>query len=164
MQVDFKHEKYGTITYNESFWSGKQSLSLNGVPLTKIKRKVYQHVRGEQSITFEIKGNSMLGVSLKINEEIIQILPKAPWYVWFFSIFMIALPAVWGNSVTLVTIFPMVGGAMGGVIGGIFATLNVTISSKIKNVGLKLLVAFGFLVATVLCCHVAALLIISALV
>ena len=36
MNEKIQNEKYGEILYDENFWTGRKSLSVNGVPLNRI--------------------------------------------------------------------------------------------------------------------------------
>lgn len=37
-----QHERYGAILYEEGFWLGRKSLTINGVPLQKLAKKQFQ--------------------------------------------------------------------------------------------------------------------------
>ena len=39
MNVTINHAEFGDIVYEESFWTGKKSVSINGAPLEKISKK-----------------------------------------------------------------------------------------------------------------------------
>ena len=70
---------------------------------------------------------------------------------------------VWGNNVALCSIVPIVGGAIGGAISGVMGVLNLYAMRSVKNVGIKLAIFAGMLVATFGICYVLALLLLSAL-
>ena len=38
MQTVMQHDTYGTITYDEGFWTGKRTVTVGGVPHKKIDR------------------------------------------------------------------------------------------------------------------------------
>ena len=38
-----KHEVYGEIIYDESFWTGKKEVYINGVKLAKVDKKTYSY-------------------------------------------------------------------------------------------------------------------------
>ena len=157
MKVVFQHEKYGTIVYEESAWTGKKKLFINGTELKKIDRKHWAYETGGVEITVELKGSAMTGVALIIDGEKIQITPKPTWYVLALSILMFSFVVVWGASVELVKIFPIVGGALGGAISGACAILNVYVAGKVKNAGYKVLTGLAFFAVAVLICYLMAI-------
>lgn len=157
MKAAIQHDAYGTITYEESFWTGKKTLLLNGTPLTRTDKTHFLYNTNGESVTVEVKGNALTGVCLHIGKEKIQLVEKPAWYVWTLSILMFAFIIVWGNSPTLCAIFPVVGGAIGGAISGVCAVLNVYFAGKTKNPLFKLLIGLGiFAVMLVVCYAIAA--------
>lgn len=163
MKRVIQHDTYGLITYEEGAWTGKKSLTINGVALTKVDKKHYTYNVDEQSITVELKGNILTGVTLKIENEVIYLADRPAWYVLTFSILMFVFVVVWGNSKTLCAMFPIVGGAVGGAISGACAVLNVFCAGMVKKARYKLLISVGFLAMTVLICYLVAIAIIGAM-
>lgn len=163
MQTTIQHDSLGTISYDENIWTGKRKLRLNGKELIKINRKTYQYSDEEQSFNAELRGNTVLGVTLTAKGERIEILPPPAWYVWAFSLFMFLFILVWGNVPALVQIFPVVGGGIGGLVAGLFAILNVFFSRSAKNTAIRLLICVACTAATILICFLIALAVLSAM-
>lgn len=157
MKTVVQHETLGEIVYEESFWTVRKSLTIGGRPLMMIKRGAYvlQNADGTQTNVL-IKGNFLSGVKLEINNEIV-IISQTKWYEWVLSIIIFAWNMVWGNSVALCEIVPVIGGAIGGLICALFMMINLALMRKTKNVGLKLLIWVAMLGASFLCCYLAAL-------
>lgn len=145
MKEIIQHPTYGEIIYTESFWTGKKSLTLNGVQAQKLSKKTFKV--GEKVV--ELKGNLFAGVELLIDEQSIEISPKAKWYEIVFAVLPITFAFTWGNNVTLCSIFPAMGGAIGGVIGAFFSMFSMMSMKKSKKVLHKILIGLAFLVANV---------------
>lgn len=162
MRVDKTVEKYGTITYEESFWTGKKTLYINNEELEKYCKNIYVHKDNDGTeITVVIKGNLYTGLSLIINNEKVEISPKLKWYEMIFSLLPFVLIMIWGNVPSLCAIFPIVGGAIGGIVGGIATILTGAFIRKTDNLIFKFAISLIATVASFLICFVIALLILN---
>ena len=86
MKIDKNVEKYGTITYEESFWTGKKTLYLEGKELEKYSKNVFIYKDyGGKEIEIITKGNVYTGLSLMIDNELIELSPKLKWYEIIFT-------------------------------------------------------------------------------
>lgn len=162
MKTVLQHERYGTIAYEESAWTGKRKICINGVELKKTNRRQWSYEVDGEEIAVALKGNTMTGVTLTIGEDVLQIVAKPAWYVVIFSIFTMTFIIAWGASVSLVKIFPTVGGAIGGAISGVFAVVNLYFAGKVEKAWQKILIGLLSLFAAVMVCHAIALVILSA--
>ncbi|MBR2464915.1 MAG: hypothetical protein IKB41_05760 [Clostridia bacterium] len=164
MKTVIHHEIYGPITYSESDWTGKKEIWFGSTPLVKRGKScfVWKNHEGVETIV-TVKGNLFSGRTLYIGAERVEVQPASKWYeiVCSFSILLFIL--VWGNSVTLCSILPLVGGAIGGAISGGASVLCLLGMKKFKNVGGKLLVWLAAFGATVLICFLLGLAILSLL-
>lgn len=152
MKQALQHEKYGEIVYEENFWTGKKSIAINGVSLTKVTKKEYQMSDGT---TVTITGNFLQGASLIIDSEIIRLTPKWKWYEMILFVLPFALIMVWGNVVELCKIVPVVGGAIGGAISGLTSFIGLFLMRSVKPWWLKVLI--GLLVTGItfgICCGI----------
>ena len=84
------------------------------------------------------------------------------WYEYVLSVLPFILILIWGNSVALCEIVPVVGGFVGGLISAVFSFLNLIILKKLKNIWLKVLVSVVTLGLTFLVCFLIALAILGA--
>lgn len=66
MQQTVMHDSIGKIEYNENFWTGKKTLSINDVPLQKISKKDFMLPSGEQ---VSVCGNYLTGSYLQTATE-----------------------------------------------------------------------------------------------
>ena len=121
MKEIVQHSIYGEIVYNESFWTGKKALTINGVDAKPISKKEYM-VNEKRAI---LKGSFLTGSTLLIEGETIQLSPKAKWYEIILAIIPFLFLLTWGNSASLCSIFPVVGGAIGGALGGVGAVISL---------------------------------------
>ena len=152
MKTTVCSESFGEIIYEENAWTGKKDLSINGVQLNKTSKKTFEYNNGESVTTVTLKGSVMSGVTATIGDETVKIVTAPQWYEIALSVFIFAFVLVWGNSVALCSIFPIVGGAIGGAISGALAVVNLMVVKNIKNIGGKILVSIGIFVLTVAIC------------
>lgn len=140
MKKNISHPVYGEIIYEESVWSGKKSISMKGIPLKCISKNVYTLEDGEYTIQVNLRGSALAGVALCIQNEEIWVINKPAWYDWVLSMIPFVLMIVWGNSVQLCSIIPVVGGAIGGALGGA-AMVMTMFMIRGKSIVRKLLTA-----------------------
>ena len=157
MKEIVQHSIYGEIVYNESFWTGKKALTINGVDAKPISKKEYM-VNEKRAI---LKGSFLTGSTLLIEGETIQLSPKAKWHEIILAIIPFLFLLTWGNSASLCSIFPVVGGAIGGALGGVGAVISLFLMKTQKNPIVKTVVGIIVAVATILIAFVLALAILS---
>ena len=125
------------IVYEEGFWTGKKTITIDGVTLENESKKVFTYttkildeVYGEvvNIETYTLKGNILFGAEL-VGETNITVVPKLK--VW--EIILILLPILLVLS----------GGAVGGFFGGFFAVLIACVFRKIKSAFVKVLAAIA---------------------
>lgn len=157
MKEFVQHPIYGEIVYNESFWTGKKTLTVNGVLAQPISKKEYM-VNGKKAL---LKGNYFTGINLYIEGEPVQLSPKSKWYEIFFAIVPLVFLLTWGNSASLCAIFPVVGGAIGGALGGIGAVISLFFMKKQKTPLAKVLMGIVVAAATIFAAFLLAIAIIQ---
>ena len=161
MKLEIQNDVYGKIVYEEGFWSGKKTITINGTPLIKLNKKSYLYKVNDESITVGLKGSFLTGVSMTVGDEQIQLVTKPEWYVIALSIAMFVFVMTWGNSVTLCKIFPIVSGAIGGLISAACAMANIIFAKKTSKAIFKILIGLAFFAVTLIVCHVIALIFIE---
>ena len=154
MKVIVTNEKYGEFVYEESVWTGKKELFLNGEKLEKNSKNVFFMSNGD---AVYLKGNSLSGVHITINGETFILLVALKWYDILLSLLPFILVLIWGNSRGLVNIVPIVGGAIGGLFGGLGTGINLLLSKSIKNIWLKIVITILVTGLTFLICYLIAL-------
>ena len=159
MKITINHPTYGEIVYDESIWTGKKTLTVNGATCFAVSKKEF--LAGEQKIL--LSGSLLSGVRLTINQETVEVSPRPAWYEIAFAILPLVFLITWGNNPALCAIFPVIGGAIGGAIGGVFGMTSLVLMKKTSSVGKKLLIGVGMLAAAVLASFVLAILLLSAL-
>lgn len=152
MKVLIDDEVYGEIFYEESFWTGRKSLTINGVSLLKISKKQFRMSDGS---TATVSGGFLQGACLNVNGETIRLTPKLKWYEIVLCIWPIILTLTWGNIPALCAIVPIVGGAIGGGIGGLFSVLGLYFIRSVEPLWLKIVIAIASLAITFgICCGI----------
>lgn len=143
MTTFVNHDTYGQIVYNENFWTGKKDLMVNGKYLTKIDKKTFRFTNGEEEKYFIIGGNFLRGAYITVGSDKIQLTPPIKWYEATLPILLFITLLVWGSSPQLVSIFPLVGGAIGGLINAVGMILSMLTMKSIKKIWLKLFAWLG---------------------
>ncbi len=133
------------LCYEESFWTGKKTIKYNGVLLTKISKTIYEYSDGEIVEQFEVKGNQILGVTIKMFGNVVEILRKLMWYEIVMSV-VVFIPCI---------LF----GAVGGAIGGALGFVNLVLIRNLKQWWIKLIFSIEFLLVSVLLSYIFAFLI-----
>ena len=156
MKVTYQHAEYGQIEYEEGFWSGKKELTVNGEKLMKKHKTMFLLNTPDGVKNFTVKGSFLSGTKLAIEQEEIELVPAPKWYEIACSVLIFMLILVWSNSVKLCSIVPIIGGAIGGGISGVMGCCNLLLMKKTKQIGAKLGIALGMLVATFFICYLVA--------
>lgn len=157
-------DQIGTVTYDESLFLGRKKLYVDDVLCEKVGKKQYVYTDKDGKTTnLSLKGNYISGVTVSDGINIYSIIDKPKWYEYLFFAVIVLFHIIWGNSIALVQILPLVGGAIGGLIGAVFAVLALCIMRLLKSVGLKVLIGFVFLGASILFNYCVCIVILSAL-
>ncbi|MGN1295802.1 MAG: hypothetical protein ACI4U5_05280 [Bacilli bacterium] len=166
MKKAFSHSKYGNITYSETFWLGKKSISVKGRQLNKIDKVTFSgKLNGPEAedAYVTIKGNILKGVKLNIDNEEIEIYPKLKPYEIIMALIPFILILIWGNSYALCSLLPVVGGMIGGGISGLFSALMVVFLRKVDKLYLKIIICVVITLITFLICFLVGLGIVSSM-
>ena len=145
--INNSQTKNKDLVYEEGFWTGKRSIKYNGVDLVKIKRNIYEYNDGKNIEQFEIKGNQLIGVTIKMFGSCVEVLRKLNWYEIVMAI-MVAIPCF---------LFGAIGGAFGGGIGFI----NLYVIRQIDKWWMKLIISVLFTAISVLLSYIFAFLVLK---
>lgn len=108
MKTIIQHDTYGEIYLDESFWSGKKTFYIGGVPLIKTGRNRYEFVKDGENYAALVRGNFLTGVTVNIRGQDIRITPKPAWYEIFLSVLILVFNLVWANVPSLFLLMPRV--------------------------------------------------------
>ena len=142
MKQTIKHPVMGEITYEESLWSGKKTISIHGTVLQKVKKDTYCWDHDGQQRQVILRGNVLTGATLIMDDEEIVLSPKPTLLDWLLSFLPFGIIMVWGNNPYLCSIIPVAGGAIGGALGGaglVITMLKVREKRGVKKVLIALL-------------------------
>ena len=145
--INNEQTKNKELYYEEGFWTGKRTIKYNGISLTKIKRNLYEYKEGETTENFEIKGNQLIGVTIKMFGNVVEVARKLTWYEIVMSL-MVFIPCI---------LF----GAIGGVFGGGLGFINLTIIRNVDKLWLKLIISLQFAIVALLMSYIFAYLILK---
>ncbi len=149
MKQVLENEKHGNIVYEESFWTGKKSITINDVPLTKKSKNEFETQDGK---AIKVVGGFFQGACLNIDGESIRVTPKIKWYEIVLAVIPFVLIMIWGNSVALCKIVPVVGGAIGGFISALFSCCGLFLMKSSNKIWLKILIGLAAIAVTFLVC------------
>ena len=137
MQVTVSHPTYGVISYDESFWTGKKTILIDGIPLQKINKTTYQLPADPANpesapVTFTVKGSYVGGVTMTDGSETITLSPKASAADYILGI----LPGALFFGLIMQ-------GAIGGALAGMMGFGGVLLMKSRPNLKQKLLISLG---------------------
>ena len=163
MRVILQVPDIGEILYEESYWTGKKTVTINGKSYQKASKTTYVYMDGEKEHYITVTGSFLSGVSVTLGNGVtVKITEKPAWYEWLLSGAGFLFVLIWGNVPVSADIFPVVGGAIGGGIAAIFAIFSLMLIRDKKEIWKKVLIAVAFFAVTVLICHIIGRLILTA--
>ena len=166
MRVVLQEQDIGEIIYEESYWTGKKTITVNGWVYQKAPKSKTTYVcyNGENAYYITVSGTFLSGVSITFdNGKKVQVTKKAEWYEVLLSAAGIVFILIWGNVPSSVEIFPVIGGALGGAISAAIGCFSIMVMRERKAVWQKLLVGIGFFALTLAICNLFARLILGLL-
>ena len=135
------------LCFEEGFWTGKKTITYNGVLLKKIKRNVYEYKDGEITEQFEVKGNQLFGITIKMFGQVVEVARKSS-ALELTMMFLVFIPCI---------LF----GAIGGFFGGGLAVITLTVIRRLEKWWLKLIVGLQFMAIALLLSYIFAYLILK---
>ena len=155
MKYVVNHDVYGEICLEESFWTSKKSVTINGVALKQIGKMrrgqctyEYETEEGKKQVT--AKGAFSSGIQLMIDGEMIQMDKGAAWYEIAACALMLIVMLVWSNVPYLYTIWPILGGGLGGALHAILAMTALLAMKSTKNIALKFVIWLAMFIGTMI--------------
>lgn len=149
MKLTVTDKKYGVVEYDESLWTGKKTLTINGKVLHRLKKKVYHYNDGEFSFCATLKGNLLFGINLNINGDVLEMSECLEWYVFAIAVFTIVFNIHCNNFIEIIIPLPLVGGALGGGIAGWFSGMGLLLSATQSKPLKKILISLAFFVLSI---------------
>jgi hypothetical protein len=161
MESIYQSETYGKIVYQESFWTGKKNLTVNGVPANKVDRKTFVVHQNGVATNFTLKGSYLSGVKLVCGNESFQVVPNTTWYEYLLAVIPFAFDVTWANIAYSANLWPIAGGAIGGLITGAAMVGSILVMKLVKKPLYKILIGLGFIAVSLGLCWIIALLVIT---
>ena len=142
MKITINNEltKNKELYFEEGFWTGKRTVKYDGVTLPKQRKNLYLYDNGQTTEYFEIIGNQLIGISIKLFGKNVEILRKLEWYEIVMSL-LVFLPCI---------LF----GAIGGVFGGALGFTNLVIIRQVDKLYLKIIFSVEFLALAMLASYI----------
>ncbi len=164
MKQFVSHPVIGEILCEESFWTGKKTIFINGKQLEKIRKNTFKLPGDDTDTRYIFSGSLFYSATLESNGEIAVLSEKPRWYETLLSALTVIFNLVWGNSVALCAIFPIIGGAVGGGVSAAIGCASLFLMKKQSEPWKKVLIGLGMFAASVVACFLLALLLIFMLV
>ena len=122
----------GTILYEESVWTGKRKIFLNGKELKKVNKKTFVYEEGGEKKEFIVDGNIFKGIGISSSDLSDPVIISKPMGVLDYIFFVLPIvPAVFF-------------GAVGGFVGGVTAAASLAVVPKTKPLWLKIVLGIEF--------------------
>ena len=150
MRLEKEHPELGKIVYQESFWTGRRSILVNGTALTRRNNKQF----GNDVIKATVMGNMFSGIVINFSGTFVTMSQKPLPIEYILSFFPVLLIIIWGNSAKLSSIIPIIGGAIGGGVSGGCGAVALIYMKLRKNIFGKILVALISLVVAFILCNI----------
>ena len=163
MKREIYHEVLGKITYEESFFTGRKTIFVNGYFLEPVNKNTFRRFINNEYEIFNVTGNYITGVTLLYGSKLVEIVPKTLWYEYIIYFLPLIINLIWGNSIYLCKIIPVVGGLIGGAITGFFSALSLVFGKNAKNLSFKLLTICAFVLISFVICALIGYAIVSSL-
>lgn len=126
-------ETYGKIKYEEDFWAGKRSMSINGNYLSQVKKNVFEYKSANGIENVKIVGDYFFGVNAVIGSKRI-LLFRMHWYEFLMALLIVVFTTVWGNLPFLYNILPIVNGLLGTIGNCIGFLVAIKVMSHVSSV------------------------------
>lgn len=163
MKRTVDQEQLGKVVYEESAWTGKKNITINGVSLVNVGKNAFTYATSDGNKNVNVKGSMLTGVTLDIDGKSYVIIEKTSALEWVIAFIPFFIILVWGNSAALCSIVPVVGGAVGGGISGGMSVLTLCQMKLKDKLSSKLIVSLLCGLLTFAICFVLAELILSAI-
>lgn len=158
----FNSEKFGEIVYEESFWTGRRKISINGKQLTKVGRTTFAYVENDVTYSVVVLGNFFTGVKLVVSnstnpneKEFIKVVEGFKWYEFIFAFIGFVFVIAWNLvPVEIYIYFPTIGGAIGGALSVAFGLGGMYFASKVKKWWARILIILAGSVIGILACWI----------
>ncbi len=146
MRKEILIDGLGILKYEESFLTGKKTVSVDGVAAVKADKHCF--VLGDKSIF--ISGNFFSGLKLTVDGREYWVYEKTAVYEYILALLPFVFSMVWGNVPALFNIFPIVAGAIGGAVTVAVGFLEIGIFRMLKKPIVKVAVSLAVFAATIL--------------
>ena len=124
----------GKYRYEESFYSGRNCLLVDGVECKRVDRNHHITKDGKEII---INGSYFTGIVLIDGENQIVLVESIRWYEYLLSMLFVGI-------VVYAVLNPQFkNGLIGGLISGVAGIINLVLIRQFKNIIIKILVTIG---------------------
>jgi hypothetical protein len=137
------HAKIGKIWFEQNFWTGKISITVDGIELVQLSRNVYTYERDGVKYTVIIRGNKFSGIRLNfssnekgaksIDVPIVEGYKVYEYVIAFISTFLVCL---WINIALFIPdkILPIKMNAILGIVPAVFALAGLFFAGRTEEV------------------------------
>ncbi len=163
MELTKDIENLGQVKYTESFWTGKKTLFINGIEAKKLTSKSFEYIDADKKYYIELKGSFFFGLKMIFNNNTYVLENAFKWYEYLIALISFVFVLIWGNSVALCKIIPIVGGAVGGGVSMLGSILSLLAMKTQKKPILRIVVGLLTCLASIAVCALIGFIIVSAI-
>ena len=136
------HAKLGKIWFNQNFWTGKITITVDGIQLVQLSRNVFTYEREGVKYTVIVRGNKFSGMRLNFstNEKdskpiVVPIVEGYKVYEYVIAFISTFLVCLWINIALFIPdkILPIKMNAIMGVIPAVFALLALFFAGRTEE-------------------------------
>ncbi len=141
------HAKLGKIWYEKKFWSGKTTISVDGIELIRLNSAMYTYEKDGVKYTVVVQGNTFSGVKLVFSSNVqgskpivVPIVERYKVYEYLIAFCATMLVTLWISVGMFIpgSFFKM--NAIEGVICGIFAFVGLLFAGRTEETRYRVLI------------------------
>ena len=135
------HAKLGKIWYKQDFWSGKVTITVDGIQLVQLSRNIYTYEKDGISYTVVVRGNKFTGIRLNFssNEKgakpiVVPIVEGYKVYEYTIAFIATLIVCLWINVALFIPKTPLRMNAIIGIVPAVFALLGLFFAGRTEEI------------------------------
>jgi hypothetical protein len=138
------HAKLGKIWYEKNFWSGKTTITVDGIELTRLNSVMYTYEKDGVKYTVVVQGNVFTGVKLvfSCNEAgvkpiVVPIVERFKVYEYLVAFITTIIVCLWINVCLFAPIPILRMNALEGVLCGVLSFVGLFLAGRTESTKLR---------------------------
>jgi len=151
MKIVINNEKTKNkeLIFYENPWTAKRKICYDGTMLENRSKNVFEHKQGKNIETFEIQGNSSIGMVLKMFGQDVELVRKLAWWEILLGVlpFVCSLIFCFINNTSAGVFMSSISGGICGGFGGGLSYFSCCLMRKTDKLYFKII--FALLIALI---------------